>query len=188
MEYLAKSARKVSVRSGGHFAVIGISEAGAAAFFCTHQDGELAELWQKNELQSWLQLRHQPEREAPTGPADQPAYKIKGLGKLKKVMASLGVITVADLAAADGATLAQIHAKAIKKDGFQAAVNHARRVCESQGSSGNASGNDSAAGAAQGLPVETSLPGDQTLPADSGAGQDSGVSAALGESLSFTGV
>lgn len=149
MEYLASTARKVSIRSGGHFAVIGISEGGAASFFCTHQDGQLKELWQKEDLQSWLQLRHQrPEvPEVQTAPGDELAYKIPGLGKLKKCMAGLGVTTVSDLAWADDAKIAAISLKVKNKHKFQAAVSDVRTLVGARPSGAAASGNSAAEGA-----------------------------------------
>lgn len=149
MEYLASTARKVSIRSGGHFAVIGISEGGAASFFCTHQDGQLKELWQKEDLQSWLQLRHQrpEEPEVQTAPGDELAYKIPGLGKLKKCMAGLGVTTVSDLAWADDAKIAAISLKVKNKHKFQAAVSDVRTLVGPRPSGAAASGNSAAEGA-----------------------------------------
>ena len=147
---MARAARNASTRSGGHFAVIGISQLGTPAFFCTHADvslrhpsphlplstpaasppfaaqGELAELWRDPDLQQWLRQRNEAAPEAPdddaaTVSARSPAYKTlkvstnepptsaaeaaegrgggawQGLGKLKKHLASHGIVTVQDV-------------------------------------------------------------------------------------------
>lgn len=158
MEHLANTARKISTRSGGHFAVIGVSETGAASFFCTHEDGELASLWQKEDLQRWLQQRHQQPDEAEARPGDQPAHTILGLGKLKKFLASLGVTTVRDLAFADANTVAAIHCKAQSKVKIQAALNHARKLVGVPPNDLVESGSSGGEQAAQGLAVERSVP------------------------------
>jgi len=88
---MARAARNASTRSGGHFAVIGISQLGTPAFFSTHADvspppphtpqhpptttpaasppfaaqGELAELWRDPDLQQWLRQRNEAAPEAP---------------------------------------------------------------------------------------------------------------------------
>ena len=95
---MARAARNASTRSGGHFAVIGISQLGTPAFFSTHADvsppnppppaasppcaaqGELAELWRDPDLQQWLRQRNEAAPEAPdddaaTVSARSPAYK-----------------------------------------------------------------------------------------------------------------
>eukprot|EP01043_Picozoa_sp_COSAG02_P004650 COSAG02_NODE_123_length_35269_cov_51.697526_6_plen_300_part_00 len=144
MEYLASTARKISVRSGGHFAVIGISEAGDASFFCTHQDGQLTKLWQKEEVQSWLQMRHRQPEDPVVQAGDEPAYKTPGLGKLKKFMASHGVITVSDLAWADDAVIAAISLKVKNRDKFQAALSDVRTLIGPRPGGACASGNAAA--------------------------------------------
>ena len=154
MEYLASTARKISVRSGGHFAVIGISEAGDASFFCTHQDGQLTKLWQKEEVQSWLQLRHRQPESPVVQAGDEPAYKTPGLGKLKKFMASHGVITVSDLAWADDAVIAAISLKVKSRDKFQAALRDVRTLIGPRPGGAYASGNDAAERAAVHLTAE----------------------------------
>jgi hypothetical protein len=200
MEYLASTARKISVRSGGHFAVIGISDVGDASFFCTHQDGQLTELWQKEDVQSWLQLRHQQpeEPETQTGPGDELAYKTPGLGKLKKFMASLGVITVSDLAWAGDAVVAAISLKVKNKEKFQAALSDVRTLIGPRPSSTHPSGNDAAELAAVSFAAGRSLPVSGTgstsfaaelrpLPAaTSGQKRGDQAPAALNEGLPFT--
>ena len=158
MEHLATTARNVSARSGGHFTVIGISETGAASFFCTHKDGEQAELWRDADLQRWLRQRHElvDEPDESRGPQSEPAYKIPGLGRVKKHMASLGVTTVRDLAWADAPTIAAIRHKVTKKERFQSALTYAQTVAGSDPSGatapgGNGSGAGDGGGAAQGL-------------------------------------
>jgi hypothetical protein len=57
MRFLCKQAAAGATRSGGKFAIISLSEAGHASYYCTHNPEQMVVHWQNEDLQQWLDGR-----------------------------------------------------------------------------------------------------------------------------------
>ena len=178
MEKLKEIARQSAVRSGGHFAVVGISEAGSPSMFSTHADGELASLWKDETLQQYLRSRHEevPEEEwAGQRPADAAAYQLAGMGQLKKHMANCGVVTVGDLARADFDTIAAIIPKVQNTQSFRRAIIRAQEICGSPDANGVAVRRTSAPSVSAEVGGDASSEPAAAAPAEAAGSEDASV-------------
>lgn len=60
MKNICGKAARGATRGGGKFAIISISEAGNASYFCTHSASQIGPEWRDVDLQEWLATRYQP--------------------------------------------------------------------------------------------------------------------------------